>query len=41
MITRDTKEMLQLSGVFTLCLFPVFGAIVITAIIIEAIIKAL
>ena len=33
--------MLQLSAFITLCLFPIFGAVVIAAIIIEAIIKAL
>ena len=33
--------MLQLSGFFTLCIFPVFGAVVIIAITIEAILKAL
>jgi hypothetical protein len=38
---RDTREMLQLSGFFTLCIFPVFGAVVIIAITIEAILKAL
>jgi len=36
---RDTREMLQLSGFLTLCLFPVFGAVVITAIIIDAIVS--
>jgi hypothetical protein len=38
-MNRDTREMLQLSGFITLCLFPVFGAVVITAIIAEEIIK--
>ena len=40
-MNRDTREMLQLSGFFALCLFPIFGAVVIAAIIIEAIIKVL
>ena len=39
-MTRDEREMLQLSGWFTLCLFPIFGAVVVVAIIIEAIFKA-
>ena len=40
-MNRDTREMLQLSAFITLFLFPIFGAVVIAAIIIEAIIKAL
>jgi hypothetical protein len=40
-MNRDTREMLQLSGLITFILFPIFGAVVIAAIIIEAIIKAL
>jgi hypothetical protein len=38
---RDTREMLELSGFFTLCIFPIFGAFAIVAIIVEAILKAL
>jgi len=38
-LTRDDIDMLQLSGFLALCLFPVFGAVVITAITIEAIVK--
>ena len=36
---RDTREMLQLSAFLTLCIFPIFGAIVIVAITIEAIVN--
>jgi len=34
---RDTKEMLQLSGWITFCLFPIFVLIVVAAIILEQI----
>tara|TARA_Y100000310_G_scaffold254_2_gene363 strand:- start:1665 stop:1790 length:126 start_codon:yes stop_codon:yes gene_type:complete len=40
-MNRDTREMLQLSGMITFLLFPVFGAVVVLTIIIEAILKAL
>jgi hypothetical protein len=40
-LTRDDRDMMMLSVLFTLCIFPIFGAIAIAAIIIEAIIKAL
>ena len=39
-LTRDERDMLQLSGWFALCLFPIFGAVVVVAITIEAIVKA-
>ena len=38
---RDTREMLQLSGMITFLLFPVFGTVIVLAIIIEEILKAL
>ncbi len=38
---RDTRDMLQLSGMITFLLFPVFGTVVVAAIIIEAILKAI
>jgi len=38
---RDTREMLQLSGMITFLLFPVFGTVIVLTIIIEEILKAL
>jgi hypothetical protein len=40
-LTRDDRDMMMLSVLFTLCIFLAFGAIAIAAIIVEAIIKAL
>jgi hypothetical protein len=34
---RDTIEKLQLGGFLTFCLFPIFGLIVVVAIILEQI----
>lgn len=41
MINRDTREMLELSGFLTFLLIPVFGAVVVTAIIVEALIRSI
>lgn len=40
-LTRDDRDMMMLSVLITLCIFLIFGAVVIAAIIVEAIIKAL
>jgi len=38
-MNRDTREMLQLSGMITFLLFPVFGTFIVLAIIVDEIIK--
>ena len=40
-LTRDDRDMMLLSVLFTLFIFPILGAVVIAAIIIETITKAL